>query len=104
MFQEDYHRKEFSWFGFLAHSSFKCDAFSGGLDTGISGTQVRMNVILDPDYLPDYLSASYDYLWFFIPFNAASQGCQFLLLKVTALDLDHPPLWVYIYHGMSVSA
>ena len=26
-----------------------------------SGTQVQTQVILDPDYLPDYLSVSYDY-------------------------------------------
>ena len=26
-----------------------------------SGTQVEPQVILDPDYLPDYLSLSYDY-------------------------------------------
>ena len=26
-----------------------------------SGTQVQLQVILDPDYLPDYLSVSYDY-------------------------------------------
>ena len=28
-----------------------------------SGTQVQLQVILDPDYLPDYLSVSYDYGW-----------------------------------------
>ena len=26
-----------------------------------SGTQVQSQVILNPDYLPDYLSVSYDY-------------------------------------------
>ena len=26
-----------------------------------SGTQVQPQVILDPDYFPDYLSVSYDY-------------------------------------------
>ena len=26
-----------------------------------SGTQVQPQIILDPDYLPDYLSISYDY-------------------------------------------
>ena len=26
-----------------------------------SGTQVQLQIILDPDYLPDYLSVSYDY-------------------------------------------
>ena len=25
------------------------------------GTQVQLQIILDPDYLPDYLSVSYDY-------------------------------------------
>ena len=30
-------------------------------DTRSSGTQVQPQVILDPDYLPDYLSVSYDY-------------------------------------------
>ena len=26
-----------------------------------SGTQVQLQIILDPDYLPDYLSVSHDY-------------------------------------------
>ena len=26
-----------------------------------SGTQVQRQVILDPDYIPDYVSVSYDY-------------------------------------------
>ena len=26
-----------------------------------SGTQVQQRIILDPDYLPEYLSVSYDY-------------------------------------------
>ena len=26
-----------------------------------SGTQVQLQIILDPDYLPDYLSVSYEY-------------------------------------------
>ena len=26
-----------------------------------SGTQVQLEIILEPDYLPDYLSVSYDY-------------------------------------------
>ena len=26
-----------------------------------SGTQAQLQIILDPDYIPDYLSASYDY-------------------------------------------
>ena len=26
-----------------------------------SGTQVQLQIILKPDYLPDYLSISYDY-------------------------------------------
>ena len=28
-----------------------------------SGTQVQSQIILDPDYLPDYLSVSYDYVF-----------------------------------------
>ena len=28
---------------------------------GSSGTQVQPQIILDPEYLPDYLSVSYDY-------------------------------------------
>ena len=27
-----------------------------------SGTQVKSQIILEPDYLPDYLSVSYDYV------------------------------------------
>ena len=38
---------------FPAHSVFTSDVSSG--------TQVQPQVILDPDYLPDYLSVSYDY-------------------------------------------
>ena len=38
---------------FPAHSMFTSDVSSG--------TQVQPQVILDPDYLPDYLSVSYDY-------------------------------------------
>ena len=26
-----------------------------------SGTQVQLQIILNPDYIPDYLSVSYDY-------------------------------------------
>ena len=29
-----------------------------------SGTQVQPQIILDPHYLPDYLSVSYDYVFF----------------------------------------
>ena len=36
-----------------------------------SGTQVQPQIILDPDYLPDYLSVSYDcyYLLIIYSFN-----------------------------------
>ena len=29
-----------------------------------SGTQVQLQIILDADYLPDYLPVSYDYAYF----------------------------------------
>ena len=48
-----------------------------------SGTQVQPQIILDPDYLPDYLSVSYDYgivqvlflkfFGLFLPDNPASK-------------------------------
>ena len=31
-----------------------------------SGTQVQPQIILDPDYLPNYLSVSYDYVQTFV--------------------------------------
>ena len=46
---------------FPAHSMFTSDVCWGSLGTSTLGTQVQPQVILDPDYLPDYLSVSYDY-------------------------------------------
>ena len=34
-----------------------------------SGTQVQSQVILDPDYLPKYLSISYDYEYTYCPIS-----------------------------------
>ena len=44
---------------FPAHSMFTSDVAEVAWVS--SGTQVQPQVILDPDYLPDYLSVSYDY-------------------------------------------
>ena len=41
---------------------FTSDVCWGSLGTSTSGTQVQPQAILDPDYLPDYLSVSYDYV------------------------------------------
>ena len=40
-----------------------------------SGTQVQPQIILDPDYLPDYLSVSYDYV--FIKQNSKTKVITF---------------------------
>ena len=61
MFQEDFHKKEYSCFDFPAHLIFTFDVFWVSLGTIFLETQVRSQIILDPDYLPDYLSVSYDY-------------------------------------------
>ena len=44
---------------FPAHSMFTSDVAEVAWVS--SGTQVQPQVILDPDYLQDYLSVSYDY-------------------------------------------
>ena len=51
-FQEDYQKKEYSCFAFPAHPMFTLLVYSR--------TQVQPQLILDPDYLPDYLSVSHD--------------------------------------------
>ena len=53
---------------FPAHSMFTSDVCRGSLGTSILGTRVQPQVILDTDYLPDYLSVSYDYVstYFFL--------------------------------------
>ena len=56
--------KEYSCFDhsdFPTHSVFTFDVCWGSLGTVSPGTQVQPHVILDPDYLPDYFSVSYDY-------------------------------------------
>ena len=40
---------------------FTFDAFWGRLGTISLGTQVQSEITLEPDYLLDYLSVSYDY-------------------------------------------
>ena len=40
---------------------FTFDLWLGSLGTSIFGTQVQSQVILDTDYLPDYLSVPYNY-------------------------------------------
>ena len=41
---------------------FTFDEFLGSLGTSIFGTQVQPQIILNPDYLPDYLPVSDDYV------------------------------------------
>ena len=58
--------KEYSCFDhsdFPGHSMFTSDVCWDSLGTRLVslGTQVQPQVILDPDYLSDYLSVSYDY-------------------------------------------
>ena len=64
-----------------------------------SGTQVQPQVILDPDYLPDYLSVSYDHgknLCYHVasllltskPFNIVCEGLHFQKnCRITITDL-----------------
>ena len=56
--------KEYSCFDhsdFLAHLMFTSNVCWDSLGTSIFGNLVQPQVIIDPDYLPDYLSGSYDY-------------------------------------------
>ena len=46
---------------FPGHSMFTSDVCWDSWVLVFSGTQVQPQIILDPDYLPDYLSVSYDY-------------------------------------------
>ena len=46
---------------FPAHSMFISDVCWSSLGTSIFGNSSSAAIILDPDYLPDYLSNSYDY-------------------------------------------
>ena len=50
----------FDHFEFSAHSVTTYDVCWGSLGTSISGTQVQPQIILDSDYLPDYISVSDD--------------------------------------------
>ena len=65
MLQEAGHIKNiyyiYSYFDFPAHSMFTFDEFRGSLGTSIAFIQVQLQIILDPDYPPDYHSVSYDY-------------------------------------------
>ena len=49
-----------------------------------SGPQVQQQIILDPDYLPDYLPVSYDYCVFLLPNakNHHQQGLAFVHMNV----------------------
>ena len=52
---------------FPAHSDIQCLHLMYAEVTWIlvsSGTQVESKMLLDPDYLPDYPSVSYDYVLF----------------------------------------
>ena len=51
----------FDHFDFLAHSMFTLMHAEIAWVLVSPGTQVQLEIILDPDYLPDYLSVSYDY-------------------------------------------
>ena len=61
MFQEDYHKKEYSCFDFPTHSMFTFDVFWSCLGTSIFGNSISAANNTHPDYLPDYLSVSCDY-------------------------------------------
>ena len=52
--------KEYSCFDFRAHSLFTFDVFWACVLVFL-GTQVQPRIILDSDYLPGYISVSYDY-------------------------------------------
>ena len=56
--------KEYSCFDhsdFAIYSMFTFDVYWGSLGTTIFGSQVQPQIVLDPDYLPDYLSVFDDY-------------------------------------------
>ena len=50
------------------------------------GTQVQPHIILDPDYLPDYLSVSYDYDFTEFKFSYSLQDVdKFLILPTSPI-------------------
>ena len=51
----------FDHFDFLAHSMFTLMHAEIAWVLVSPVTQVQLEIILDPDYRPDYLSVSYDY-------------------------------------------
>ena len=64
-----------------------------------SGTQVQPQIILDPDYLPDYLSVSYDYEIAMITrqmtpfFHLLFELCSLVYFIFAFQDLQNSVLW-----------
>ena len=48
-----------------------------------SGTLVQPQIVLDPDYLPDYLSVSYDYL----ESKCSKSYLAYLLIAMSLLNI-----------------
>ena len=51
----------YSCFDLPVHSVFTYDEFCGRMSTSIFKNSSSAEIILNPYYLPDYLSVSYDY-------------------------------------------
>ena len=58
-----------------------------------SSTQVRLQIILDPDYLPDYLSVSYDYAYIHNITYISKIHSKILIYKYTYVHLP-----TYLFH------
>ena len=53
-----------------------------------SGTQVQPQIILDPDYLPDYLSVSYDY---------GNKYKKLILMRDFNMTTSNPNLYQFLH-------
>ena len=80
---------------FPAHSMFTSDVCWGTLGTSIFGTQVQQQVILDPDYLPDYLSVSYDYGYTYVQIKFLD---NFFFQKFSTPTFYNSPFFGFYLH------
>ena len=74
---------------------FTSDVCWGTLGTSIFGTQVQQQVILDPDYLPDYLSVSYDYGYTYVQIKFLD---NFFFQKFSTPTFYNSPFFGFYLH------
>ena len=58
---KEYHSDHFDHSDFPVYLIFTFDVCCGSLELVSLGTQDQLQIILDPDYVPDYLLVSYNY-------------------------------------------